>query len=233
MVTKGIICKGILGVNSLRLGATPSEDTPAVSALPHNLREGVPTNAKYIEKIAYVTYKIVTETGNWDEFNLKEAWTRSRTGESPGNPRDTGDGASHWVAREAPSPRRGRREEDDPWRSLSTRWTGAAERGAPTGSPDEEPGRWEETLTLLVVGAVALKRDPMLRNHPRIRETVRTVTRSLNGQRPGSDWLLEVMTAACPGPGQEASPRAAAPWVRRDQETEWGVRAGVSGRESE
>ena len=55
VATKGIICKGILGVNSLRLGATPSEDTPAVSALPHNLREGVPTNAKYNEKIAYVT----------------------------------------------------------------------------------------------------------------------------------------------------------------------------------
>ena len=163
----------------------------------------------------------MTETGNWDEFNLKEAWSRSRTAEAPGNPRDTGDGASQWVAREAPSPRRGRREEDDPWRSQSTRWTGAAERGASTGSPDEEPGRWEETLTLLVVGAVTLKRDPMLRNHPRVRETVRTVTRSLNGQRPGSGGLLEAVTAASTGPSWEAPPRAGGPWVRGDRERNW------------
>ena len=226
VATRGTICKGILGANFLRLGAAPSEDTPAISALPHNLGEEVPTNAKYIEKIAYLVHRIVSETGKWDEFDLKEAWRRSRTVETLGDPWDTGDGAPQWDAREAPSSRRRRRGDDDPWGDSDTRWTGAAEKRIFTESLDEEPERREETLTLLVVGAEMLKRNPTLRNDPRIREKVRAVTRSLDGKCRWTKWLREAVAATSTEPYGEAYPRAGEPGERGDKETNWKTQGG-------
>ena len=151
---------------------------------------------------------------------------RSRIAEAPGNPRDTGDGAPQWDAREAPSSRRRRRGDDDPWGDSNTRWTGAAERRISTESPEEEPERWEETVTLLVVGAATLKRDPTLRNDSRIREKVRAVTRSLNGKRPWSKGLLEAVVATSTEPYWEARPRAGEPGERGDQGTDWKTKGG-------
>ena len=118
VTTRGVICKGILGVNFLRLGAAPWEDTPAVGALPRSLGEKVPTNAKYLEKIAYVTHRIASETRKWDGSNLKEAWRRSRTAEAPDAPRNARDGAPQRCERGAPPPRCG---SEPPWKSPKPR----------------------------------------------------------------------------------------------------------------
>ena len=226
VTTRGVICKGILGVNFLRLGAAPWEDTPAVGALPRSLGEKVPTNAKYLEKIAYVTHRIASETRTWDGSNLKEAWRRSRTAEARDDPRDPEDSTPQRCEREAPPPRRRGRGDDDPAGNVGNRWTGEEERSGTAESPEEEVERWEETLTLLVVGAVTLERDPTLRKNPRIRNMVEAVTRSLSGERPCGRGLLEAVAATNTGSYWEARPGSETPGERGGRETNWKAQGG-------
>ena len=81
-------------------------------------------------------------------------------------------------------------------------------------------------MTLLVVGAATLKRDPTLRNDSRIREKVKAVTRSLNGKRPGSKGLLEAVTATSAESYWETRPRAGEPGEGRDQGADWKTQGG-------
>ena len=182
---QGDICEGIIGVFFLTLGTEPFESTPPPSVIPAHLLKDVGLYAKYLEKISYMTYRILEGTPEWKDTHLREACELAR-----------GNGLN-WEEKSTVAAPQAREEgwngycqkEENPWGNWTEeRETASSMEGRAESQPEDEHPLanmgWGELLVLASVGMRALEENPARLKGAGVQEGARELARALGERCP-------------------------------------------------
>ena len=182
---QGDICEGIMGVFFLTLGTKPFENTPPPSVIPAHLLKDVGLYAKYLEKISYVTYRILEGTPEYKDTYLQEACERARGDGLNGEKepaRTTPQAAEEGWKGDPP-------RAENPWGSWKDEHAAAPSiSGRMEPTPEEEHRLanvgWGEILVLASVGMRALEENPGRLKDAGVQEGARELARALGARCP-------------------------------------------------